>query len=122
MKIEEGKFYRTRDGRKMEPVYRDGSWTCTEGYCWLPSGRHCSDPDGCPFDLIAEWNEGPVREVTRKEIVPGEYGRIKIASGRTETSVPINILPSTRGFYLNAAELRAAAATLTEIADALESP
>ena len=54
---------------------------------------------------------GPVRTVTRKEIVPGKYGIVKVASTKC-IGIP---------FYIHTtAELRAAAATLLEIAEALE--
>jgi hypothetical protein len=62
-------------------------------------------------DLIAEWQEGPVRTVTRKEIVPGWYGIVRVTN-MGDVSIPA---PGQ-----DPAQLRAAAATLIEIADALE--
>lgn len=57
----------------------------------------------------------PVREVTRKEIVPGVYGTVRVGF-RGETYVNIRMERD----YHTAPELRAAAATLIELADALE--
>lgn len=63
---------------------------------------------------------GPVRTVTRKEIVPGEYGGVEVthvdyATDAHGANVCIRI---DNGFGPDS--LRAAIATLTEIADALE--
>lgn len=56
-------------------------------------------------------NESPVRTMTQKEIVPGTYGRVRITSGGY---VHVNSMK-------DASELRTAIATLTEIAEAMES-
>ena len=67
LKIEEGKYYRTRDGRKVGPMRRDMQtlfvFDCKEcypddgGYHWIEDGSRgayaCPD---CP-DLIAEWTD-----------------------------------------------------------------
>lgn len=57
-------------------------------------------------------NTSPVRTITktRKEIVPGTYGAVKVLDGGDITLI------STR----EPAELRAAAATFIELADALD--
>lgn len=76
------------------------------------------------MDIIAEWTDepatpeppSPVRTVTRKEIVPGTYGFITVHSA------------AGRGVFLgfpddtvaSPVQLRAAIATLTQIAEALE--
>jgi hypothetical protein len=54
---------------------------------------------------------GPVRTVTRKEIVPGWYGIVGVSNAKT-VGIPV--------YSRNPVELRAAAATLLEIAEALE--
>lgn len=62
-------------------------------------------------DLIAEWqSDGPVRTVTRKEIVPGEYGKVTVFDDGFVSVYSVS----------NPVDIRAAAATLVEIADALE--
>lgn len=120
MKIEEGKFYRTRDGRKAGPMKCWGAgWvdaSRTRGDMWQDDGlRYYSENRG-DDDIIAEWTDGAVREVTRKEIVFGVFGRVMVNE-------------DPKGGFLNSVamsptkdpvELRAAASTLTAIADALE--
>jgi len=119
MQIEAGKYYRTRDGRKVGPMvasplidypFKDGS-----GFMSFTTDGHRFCADEHHTDLIAEWTEaptGPVRTVTRKEIVPGVYGNVIVWNdGSGDVSV-MNMRTAT--------ELRAAIATLTEIADALE--
>lgn len=58
---------------------------------------------------------GPVRTVTRKEIVIGQYGIVNVEADRPTGNprIIVSAVPTP-------AELRAAIATLTEIADALE--
>lgn len=91
----------------------------------IENGRYYGDGplSGCPyvedgdFRIVSRANPaetGPVRTVTRREIVPGQYGALAVAAV-AEDSVRIEA-PG----YLNVAALRAAIATLTEIADALE--
>lgn len=122
-RLEVGKFYKTRDGRKVGPVFMDGDndpfvWFDQNGGCWAIDGEDGNAVGNIGSktsgDIIAEWTEepaGPVRTVTRKEIVPGTYGRVRITNGGY---VHVNSMK-------DAAELRAAIATLTEIADAMEN-
>lgn len=148
MKIEEGKFYRTRDGQKAQ-VWSNES----DLYPWvmrLPSGvKHTVTRNGLyfhdrlaehPLDIVAEWHEdsldrieaeikaelaSPVRTVTRKEIVPGSYGAVSVVKfllpGRADEAGVAICTESGLHKRMNAAELRAAAATLIEIADALDA-
>lgn len=89
MKIESGKFYRTQGGEKAGPMIRSQQ----EGYFWsanvggkqriyFENGRHGGShtPNDPHADLVAEWVDGPVREVvtTRREVVPGVYGRLEV--------------------------------------------
>lgn len=61
--IEAGKFYKTRDGRKVGPMSKyDGDSWCTpgDGSLWVGSGERYFGPDGGgPTDLIAEWVDEP---------------------------------------------------------------
>jgi len=120
MQIEAGKYYRRRDGKKRGPAWTDGN----QPHPWcvpFDESEHWYRDDGASClgnadaDLIAEWTEaptGPVRTVTRKEIVPGVYGNVIVWNdGSGDVSV-MNMRTAT--------ELRAAVATLSEIADALE--
>lgn len=122
MQIEAGKHYKTRDGRKVGPmVAQHQLWVCGIE-AWYLDGKwsHLGGPD--PDDLIAEWTEGPVRTVTRREIVGGKYGRVRV-NGRWEGGVIVfveGIDHPTGAPVLTAPELRAAAATFLELAEALE--
>lgn len=67
LKIEAGKFYRTRDGRKVGPMERTSN-----GRAWTPnSGRHYYDDDGKRSwggddgtVIVAEWTEPPPKPAT----------------------------------------------------------
>lgn len=119
MKIEDGKYYKTRDGRKVGPLqatpyYPDYPWTVDDGALMYNSeGRRITEYAG--DDLIAEWTDGPVRTVTRREVVPGPYGRVWVGEVRgKEIGVALNGMVSQD-------ELKAAAAVLLELAGALDS-
>lgn len=71
--------------------------------------------------------KGPVRTVTRKEILPGVYGRIAVCENDYKHSVLIRLADAggeydekETGHYFSTDQLTAAIATLTEIRDALE--
>lgn len=75
LKIQSGRFYRTRDGRKVGPMVLDEvdglHWKQdgTGGPLWSPSGlRWFHDPDR---DIIAEWAEEPeaAHFASREEMV-----------------------------------------------------
>lgn len=136
MKIESGKFYRTRDGRKVGPIVRHNSDDFTEEHdrgqlLWRADGLRYFRYNRGPTDLVAEWTDGPVREVTR--IVPGVYGRIKVIEAEPGTepefgSICIQLVNRNGRVHgerdpdpalMTPDELRAAAAVLIEIADAL---
>ena len=77
LKIEAGKFYRTRDGRKVGPMNVPPSWggwirsiyaDCLKDYAdcleedgdyegWTESGSYGFQEPNDPLDLIAEWTE-----------------------------------------------------------------
>lgn len=64
MKIEEGKYYRTRTGRVIGPMkhvnYRSEKWKFAavgfndEAPCWTDEGRWCAFYDDHVMDLISE--------------------------------------------------------------------
>lgn len=77
MKIEAGKFYRTRDGQKVGPVRRGDEhskaryWEVLgdfpngarrawheDGMFW-PIGSPCRDDENAGYDIIAEWTDMP---------------------------------------------------------------
>lgn len=140
MKIEEGKFYRTYGGEKIGPMERvdynsfkqkgggQRVWMEEGGNRWACFADHKDT-------IVAEWvdeplRSGPVRIVTRHEIVPGTYGRL-LVEGVSELwggSIPMTLIAVAGDgpdggwrAYLTASELRATAATLIELADALDA-
>jgi plastocyanin len=205
MKIEAGKFYKMRDGRKVGPMNvppKAARWSSVvkydtvvdgeyRGWCdggcystgflendldliaewtdepaqpetgtlaelnvkpgdvvrYVPSGnhhkiledKHVSTSDGGSVDYELQWNNvpswhivsrasdvatppehsttppSPVRTVTRKEIVPGEYGVVRVYHDESILSVAMD-------FGLSIAAIDQAIQTLTEIRDALENP
>jgi len=144
MELEVGKYCRTRAGRKAGPVYETGNCEFpfeafvdgfgVQGYtakgCWHSMGAEHS------LDLIAEWVDepaapkpaGPVRTITRKEIVPGVYGSVSVHELTTDCTKSVWIAlvgygaekEGTLHARLSTDELTAAIATLSEIADAME--
>ena len=131
--IEAGRFYRTEAGGKVGPTRRisyspHSPWPFA---CDFPDSKtgllyvklngetQSGMGDHTTPNLIAEWTDaptGPVRTVTRKEIVPGNYGAV--ALHRADDGIDISV-----GLHSDdLSGIRAAIATLTEIADALEAP
>lgn len=117
LKIEAGKYYKTRDGRKVGPVREQNGYLTTNGWHYAENGECCykgisgngKQPE---FDLISDWQEGPIRTVTRREIVEGQYGIVHVTvSGNVEIEEKDGYTPE---------ELREAAHTLNQIAEYLE--
>lgn len=131
--IEAGKFYRTRDGRKVGPMEKRGSFgnfdygiSFPDERRWNSLGRRYPDAHEPDSDLISEWSEGPVVTETVKRIVPGVYGRVSVGTDSIGY-VSICLTAPLGGEHredharsFDAPELRAAAAVLTQLADALE--
>lgn len=126
MRLQEGKFYRTRDGRKVGPMRSDDSFrepalieVDWDGRGWSTTGRAIGVNHSREEDLVAEWTDGPVRTVTRREVVPGVYGLVSVCEGpHPEGKILVHMDRSSRG--ADAGELRAAAAVLLELAGALD--
>jgi hypothetical protein len=66
MKIEAGKYYRTRDGQKVGPMRYDPDhrlsgyyWTQTGGAAWRYDGLFSANGEPGERDLIAEWTDAP---------------------------------------------------------------
>lgn len=125
VEIEAGKFYRTRGGEKvgpMEPSHsgiEDYPWRAPQGGSWLyhTSGRYGDGTHDEQRDIVAEWHEGPVRTITRKEVVLGAYGPLQITA-----ATPSSVVCSIKSIWLDAEALRTAADLLLEVADALDVP
>jgi len=134
LKIEPGKFYRTRRGLRVEiknsrgpddypfngiMAYSNGQMEPT--LYWAEDG-HYGELGEHPHDLISEWQDeeptGPVRTVTvtKKEIAYGKYSRVNVRPPSYEGNVSLELF----GTQFSARELRDAAKVLNEIAEALE--
>lgn len=126
LKIEAGKYYKTRDGRKVGPARRADGYLTTNGWHYAENGECCykgiSGNEKQPeFDIISEWSEAPIRTVTRREIVAGVYGRVFVNSYDKESNtVWINVKEDFGCVEFNATELREAAHILNQIAEVLE--
>ena len=89
LQIEAGKYYRTRDGRKVGPMweYAEGGFYAADGYAVVWSERGQSN---CPYtpDIIAEWTDerasAPQPKLWR-DMTPEEKGALLLAhhGGRT---------------------------------------
>lgn len=97
----------------------------------LDDGTVVDKLDGKGLSLFKGWRivsrakevTSPVRAVNRKEIVPGVYGRVAVG-GMKNGNIAVGLLDDSRLYdltaFLDVVELRATAATLLEIADALD--
>lgn len=124
LKLEVGKYYTDANGEKRGPAWSDGKPGL---YPWcVPSsaGDHWYGEDGkscigAAYDIIALWQDaptGPVRTVTRKEIVYGVHGDVEIVEYDTHQGGIGIYINAT----MNAARIRAAANSMIAVADALE--
>lgn len=127
MKPEIGKSYKTKSGLRasciglstnMFQIRVDGVTSFVDDGCfWLDDKgifNGLKEKFG-DLSIVSEWNEGPIRTVTRKEIVVGEYGKIAIIDSN-EQSVRLSLIYS--GF--DSSDLRSASKLFIELADALE--
>lgn len=124
MKIEVGKYYRTRDGRKVGPMERRATgnrfWSAAthlDGYgsFWCEDGAFYYGEEW-PVDLVSEWHDEPTSPIrTRREIVPGRYGDVDVFDAHGgKANVSMASCPRT------ASELREAAHILNQISEVLE--
>lgn len=131
MKIEAGKYYKTRDGRKVGPVevteyneaYPNAKFWIDK-YGLIQENGKFGNGEGSPeLDLIAEWQDepNPIRTVTRREIVAGVYGKVFINDyDELANTVSLNVKYDFGCVSFNAEELREAAHILNQIAEVLE--
>lgn len=83
LQIEVGKYYRTRDGRKVGPMEGFGRYrvhTADSEDSWQLDGTYDSrNEDG--FDLIAEWTETPADDTPKTwgEMTDAEKGALLLA-------------------------------------------
>ena len=135
LKLEVGKTYKRRDGTLIRITGTTDSivypYKDEEGISYTKDGVYWKIEEPDRRDLIEEVKPetpSPVRTVTRKEVVPGVYGRISISLDDDNTTVGIQRTSRSGKLhekeivhYFNAKELREAAALMIEIADALEN-
>lgn len=132
MKIEEGKYYKTANGRKVGPAMDNqcllnGQKSFCMGdsfyYVHLENGTYFKESEP-KNNLVSEWRDGPVvtEKVTRieevKKIESGRYGPkggLEIHSREDIEAVNLRILTSN----YTASEIKEFAALLTEIAEAM---
>lgn len=135
MKIEAGKLYRRRDGQRAGPMVLDydqagDNWHDPKGDHYYPDSGFWLRSETHDYDLISEWTDeptGPVITETVKRIKPGVYGIVQVVQPPPHNALGscVQICLNYNGkhvphLWVTAPELRAAAATLTEIAEALE--
>lgn len=83
--VKEGRYYIDGHGQKRGPMKVERAWFIDDrGWGFYQDGQRMakSGEPGHPDHLVREWvepaDEGPVRTVTRREIVPGVYGRVLV--------------------------------------------
>lgn len=90
MRIEVGEYYMTAGGQKVGPMelwsesvehpFRVAGLThhfTSGGDLWRVDGT--SDYCGKSGQIVAIWTEGPIRTVTRQEIIPGTYDGVVVS-------------------------------------------
>jgi hypothetical protein len=130
VKIEEGKFYKTRDGRKVGPMEENPDFNREAGmrgetypYYERKSGNSYTEDgisaydvtEDCEDNIISEWQEGPIREVCRRDIVPGQWGIVTVDNRNTKT-----ITLKIEWGSFNSEEIREAAHLFSQLAEVLE--
>lgn len=118
LKIEVGKTYVNGFGRDVVIVgHCEDLFHGDNGQKYMSSGRICGFYP-TREDLIREVTTGPVRTVTKKEIVTGQYGAIYVESdGNNLVMVGVS-----RGYVVTMTKstLAETIRTLQEVYDALE--
>jgi hypothetical protein len=84
MKIEAGKYYRTRDGRKFGPMrltnpMSEYPWEDGEGFTYTDIGQFAVDLTKHDRDLIAEWTDEPATPKRWRDMTPEEKGALLLA-------------------------------------------
>lgn len=131
MKIEEGKSYKTRDGRKAsdvtisEPIARfkiEGEDFHRCVFTETGRGNDKYFPD-LPTDVVSLWPEEPISPIqskTVKSCKEGNYGNIYVFHDEMSKVINIGLSNDARVMPFTASELRAAALTFAKLADFLE--
>lgn len=130
MKIIVGETYRSARGEKIGPVEhwagntdRVRNGPKIDGRYWFMDGTGGGYAKG--NDLVAVWSEGPVRTVSRQEIIPGTYDGVVVGRQIEEPDCDspdlahVHKILVTLSGYKKASQLERAAAVLTALAGAL---
>lgn len=84
LKIEAGRYYRTRDGRKVGPMESDNwgdGYPWTDGDRWYSSSGAWVHDEESEHDLIAEWQDEPTAPVAAQvDTLAEEYGPARAAT------------------------------------------
>jgi len=127
LKIEAGKFYRTRDGRKVGTMlfeeFGDGEPWHTSDTCrwWSDDGTRCDGSNGESDDIIAEWTDDPVS----KAAASNDNAQPKFKVGdRVEITANDNYRVNFVGSFgtIKTAPTNAAAGFRVELDDGREFP
>lgn len=108
LKIEAGKYYRTRDGRKVGPVtYRDGYFIAnlwhynSAGECGY-EGRHDPSHDWRDeLDLIVEWVDEPVKKaapVAVQQDAPELTVKLSFDADDVTNAIKSTLLKTNQGY------------------------
>lgn len=134
MKIEAGKYYKTRDGRKVGPMRERGIRKKRyieekyDGRIWDDLGSPYGENNTQDDEIISEWQDepSPIRTVTRREIVAGVYGRLHVSRDFSMGDKDLRIALSDSqgesdpvGHYWNLDELDEAIHTLSQIREVI---
>lgn len=114
-----GKTYKTRSGDIVGPMEEpsEGDWSkrvgvTFEGRGWFKDGTYSGKPH--LLDIVSEFKEGPVRNVTRLEPVEGKHGIVQLDVHNGQ--IVVTISPED-GHQPSGDELRSAAMILSQIAE-----
>lgn len=115
-----GKKYKTRSGEIVGPMEEpsEEDWGNRVGVTfedrgWFKDGTYSAKPH--LLDIVSEFEEGPVRTVTRREVVGGVYGDVGV-SVHPDGEIQIEMRMLTR----DAKRVLSAAMILSQIAEALD--
>lgn len=107
-KIEAGKYYRTRDGRKVGPVTDRGGYYCANemhynsgGECGLEGRHHPSQDWRDRHDLIAEWVDVPVKAaapVAVQQDAPELTVKLSFDAADVTNAIKSTLLKTNQGY------------------------
>lgn len=131
IKLEAGKYYRTRDGRKKGQIALDDHVRYPardpQGTAWTADGFFYGPNDPHDLDLIAEWTDEPAAEPATVAPQPNRYARtingatvdvydilraFNVTCPATQHAIKKLLLPGQRGGKSVTQDLREALASV----------